>query len=599
MSRSAGRIGWMLVWAVVFCDIGTSVYYAPGILWSSAGDRAGIYVLSTLVAFVLLSVKVVEVTRRFSSGGGVVSVADKAFGPWFGCAGGQLILVDYFLTVAISVAAAVYYVGGLVPLGGSVVPAAIACLVALAALNIIGLKESALVSTVLAVGAFVVNLLVIGTAVARAPAEVLLSIPRTFAGLASVPPGELLVGYAGAWLAFSGLESLSQLAPAMRDLQATPRRGMTAVVATVLLTAPILTFLTVASLSPEVKTAHSERFVAELAAVWGGHGLEIAVVLTASTLLLLAANTAIAGNYHVQAALTRREFLPAGLSALSHRFQTPYRAIVLSTAVPAFVLLAVGGDMTRLGELYAFGLLGSFTLMSAGIDVLRWRDGERGGMFWLGVATSIAVALAFLVNLVAKPHATAFGSGLLLLGLLVAAGTRTGWFERVVAKIPRMAPPREVLRGAEVPFYTVAQARALGLEATPGILVATRGATRKIFREACDRARSRGQSRLYLVYVDEVPGLFYPQLAAPTPEGLTVLDAGCTFIRELGLEPVPVWGLSHSAPGTVVDIAETLGVDTLVIGATQRTFLWHALRGKFIQELRRLLPAEIRLIVVG
>jgi nucleotide-binding universal stress UspA family protein len=78
-----------------------------------------------------------------------------------------------------------------------------------------------------------------------------------------------------------------------------------------------------------------------------------------------------------------------------------------------------------------------------------------------------------------------------------------------------------------------------------------------------------------------------------------VLDAGCAVIRELGLEPAPVWGLSHSAPATVVDIAETLGCDTVIIGATQRTVLWHALRGKFIQELLRLLPAEIRLIVVG
>ena len=87
--------------------------------------------------------------------------------------------------------------------------------------------------------------------------------------------------------------------------------------------------------------------------------------------------------------------------------------------------------------------------------------------------------------------------------------------------------------------------------------------------------------------------------AKPTPEGITVLEAGCSMIRELGVEPVPVWGLSHSAAGAVAEAAEACACDTVVIGATQRTLLWQALRGRFIQEALRQLPAEIRLVVVG
>jgi amino acid transporter/nucleotide-binding universal stress UspA family protein len=598
MSRSAGRIGWLFVWAVVFCDIGSSVYYVPGVLFGNAGDRAWIFVLATLLAFLLLCIKVVEVTRRFSAGGGVVSVADKAFGPWWGCAGGQLIMVDYFLTVAISAVCAVYYVDSVIPLGAFVLPITVGCLAVLAGLNIVGIKESALVATVLAGSAFVVNLVVIVIALLRVPPEVIAGIPGELSGLAALSPTQMLTGYAGAFLAFSSLESLSQLAPAMRDLGNTPRRGMIAVAISVVLTAPALTFLATASLPASVQAVSSAQLVSVLASVWGGFGLQLAVVLTACALLLLAANTAIIGNYHVQLALTKRDFLPAGLGALSHRFQTPYRAILLGTVVPAIVLVTVHGDLHELGELYAFGLLGSLALMSVGIDVLRYRDGERGGMFALGVVTSAAVLVAFAANLVFKPGATVFGGGLTAFGMAIAVGTQTGWFERTVSRLPRMAPPREVER-ADVPFYTVAQARELPADGGPGILVASRGATRKIFREACDRAKSRGQSRVYLLYVDEIPGLFYPQLAAPTPEGLTVLAAGCEVIRDLGVEAVPVWGLSHSAPGTVVDAAESLGCDTLVIGATQRTFLWHALRGRFIQELLGLLPAHVRLIVVG
>ncbi|MFZ5481930.1 MAG: amino acid permease [Myxococcota bacterium] len=598
MSRAAGRIGWFLVWAVVFCDIGTSVYYVPGILYGATGDRAGFFVVSTMLAFLLLCVKEVEVTRRFPSGGGVVALADRAFGPWWGCLGGQLIMVDFFLTVAISAASGVYYVSSVAHLGGLVLPVTLVCLAILCGLNIVGIKESARVSTVLALGAFLVNLGVLGFTFANAPAEVWARFPAEFADLGNLTPWHALVGYSGAWLAFSGLESMSQIAPAMRDLGDTPRRGMIAVALSFLLTAPMLTFMSTFSLPAEVKAADSEHFISELAGIWGGHGPKLAVVVTAASLLLFAANTAIIGNYHVQVALTRREFLPAGLGALSHRFQTPYRAILLCTLVPAVVLVLSGGNMATLGGLYAFGLLGAFTLSSIGIDVLRWRDGERGLNFWIGVLTSVAVVVAFVVNLVAKPGATAFGGGLTVIGMLVAAGTRGGWWERALTKIPRMAPPLEV-ETQEVEFLTLEKALQRGRDEVPGILVAARGASRKLVREAADRAKARGQDQLYLLYVDEVPGLFYPQLAAPTPEGLTVIESSSQYIREAGLRPVPLWGLSHSAAATVAEYAEALGCDTVVIGATQRTFLWHALRGKFIQDLLRHLPGSIRLIVVG
>jgi amino acid transporter len=601
MSRSAGRIGWFLAWAVVFCDIGTSVYYVPGILYGSTGDRAGFFVLATLVAFVLLAVKYVEVTRRFPSGGGVVSVADEALGPWWGAVGGQLIMVDYFLTVAISAVSGVYYVDSMWGLAGNVVPWTLGCLAVLCVLNIIGVKESATASLALAVVALAVDLAVIGTSLWQLPAETWSTLVAQAGSLRELTPWQALVGYSGAWLAFSGLESISQLSPAMRDLGPTPRKGMIAVVISVLLTAPALTFLSTLSLDAHVKAAESERFISELGAAWGGVGLKAAVVLSASTLLLFAANTAIIGNYHVMMALRRRQFLPDFLGALSHRFQTPHRAIVLCVAVPIGVIVFAGGNMTLLGELYAFGLLGAFILTSIGVDVLRWRDGERGGTFWLGIVTTLLVAAAFGVNLVAKPMATAFGSTLAGVGLVVGWATRTGRFDALVERIPRLSPPREV-ESAEVVFKTIEQARDLAEATTataPNILVASRGATRKIFKEACERAKQRGLDHVFLIYVDEVPGLFYPELAAPTPEGLTVLEAGTAMIESLGMKSVPVWALGHSAAGLVVDAAEAVRADTVVIGATHRTFLWTALRGKFIADLVGQLPKTIRLVVIG
>jgi len=598
MSRNAGRIGWFLVWAVVFCDIGTSVYYVPGLLYATTGDKAGFFVAATMAAFVLMCIKEVEVTRRFPSGGGVVSLAHEAFGPWWGCLGGQLILVDFFLTVAISATSGVWYIDSVLHLGDWLVPTVMMCLGLLCTLNIIGIKESAFVSLFLACAAMIVDLLVIGATLWHAPPSFYARFLEEGRNLAALPPVDALKGYAGAWLAFSGLESMSQLAPAMRDTNETPRRGMIAVVISVLLIAPTLTFFSTFSLEAALKQAESERFISELAAVWGGAGLKLAVVLTASALLMFAANTAIIGAYHVQLALQRRNFLPESLGALSQRYQTPWRAIILCTLVPALVILAVKGDMLLLGDLYAFGLLGAFVLSSVGIDLLRWKDGQRGTGFALGVLTSAAVIVAFAVNLVAKPMATAFGGTVTVIGLIIAHGTSTGWINRWLEKIPGFVPP-DISESTEWTFLSIEQARSLPRDAMPGVIVASRGATRKIFQEATDRAHARGLRRVFLVYVDEVPGLLFPQLARPTPEGTTVLEAGCAVIRELGMEPVPVWGLSHSAAGAVAEAADACGCDTVVIGATQRTLLWQALRGRFIQEAKRQLPEHIRLVVVG
>lgn len=271
-------------------------------------------------------------------------------------------------------------------------------------------------------------------------------------------------------------------------------------------------------------------------------------------------------------------------------------AIALSTIVPAVVLVAVQDDMALLGELYAFGLLGAFLLTSLGIDVLRWRDGKRGAMFWMGVFTTAAIVLAFGVNLWSKPLATAFGGGLTGLGMVIGHGTRNGWIDRLIHRLPRTSPPTDVERG-EGTFLTISAAAAQRVE--HGVLVASRGANRKLFKEAAERALARGLDRVFLIYIDEVPGLFYPGLAAPTPEGLTVLETGTQILEKYGVRAVPVWALAHDAAATVADACETLGCDTIVIGATQRTIVWQALRGKFIQELVQQLDGSVRVIVVG
>ncbi len=109
------RLGPFLCWAVVFADIGTSIYYVPGILYGTVGKLAGFFVMLTMTVFILLTFKYVEVTYRFPQGGGVVTVAAKALNHWFGALGGMFILVDYFLTAAISCLSGMLYLSVVLP----------------------------------------------------------------------------------------------------------------------------------------------------------------------------------------------------------------------------------------------------------------------------------------------------------------------------------------------------------------------------------------------------------------------------------------------------------------------------------------------------
>src|ERR1700694_763144 len=139
-----GNLGAFLCWAVVFADIGTSIYYVPGILYGPFGNRAAIFVLMTLCVFVLLCVKYAEVTWRYPEGGGVVNVSSQALHPFAGLLGGLFILVDYFLTAALSALSGALYLAVVMPsLMPWVLHATVGALIALGILNFLGIKESA------------------------------------------------------------------------------------------------------------------------------------------------------------------------------------------------------------------------------------------------------------------------------------------------------------------------------------------------------------------------------------------------------------------------------------------------------------------------
>ena len=422
-----GNLGAFLCWAVVFADIGTSIYYVPGILYGPFKSRAALFVLMTLFVFVLLCVKYAEVTWRYPEGGGVVNVSSQALHPFAGLLGGLFITVDYYLTAALSALSGIFYLAVVAPeIASMVLQLTVAALVGLAVLNLLGIKESARTTAIFAVAAAGGQLaVVVATALYLGPT----GIAHTFDAVAHGAPLTLqtvVVGYGAAFLAFSGLESIAQLAPAMREpRRRTAYRAMGGVVLTMAITSPLLTLW-----STTLLTARDDpnQFISILGAHTAGHWLGNYVAVSGSILLIFASNTAIIGAYHVFIALARMGFLPRALERRNRRRLTPHWAILAAVAMPVAIVILANANVNLLGDLYAFGLLGTFVLTCVSLDVVRWREYRRWtpgriALFAVGVLTTVLVIIAWAVNLFSKPMATKFGGGLAVVGLVIGLAT--------------------------------------------------------------------------------------------------------------------------------------------------------------------------------
>jgi amino acid transporter/nucleotide-binding universal stress UspA family protein len=607
-TKDTRQLNWFLAWAVVFCDIGTSVYYVPGILYSHVRDATPFFVLLTTGGFILLSLKYIEISWRNPEGGGVVTITTKAFGPMWGCLGGMLIIVDYFLTTAISAVAGFEYIGSaFTVLDAHVVLLACSGVGMLAALNIVGVRESATVSLIMASAAFFVNLLVVFAAVLVMDGSQWSTVLGHLGTGRGISHYEILVGFSSAWLAFSGLESISQLSPTMRfPLRRTARRAMIAVIITMIVTSPVLTALSIGLLPEHLKAAESERFISELGRVLGGLGLQLAVVVSASSLLLFAANTAIIGSYHVFLALVNGGFMPRLIAMRNPTFNTPHVAVGIATIVPISVILFSRGEMKLLGDMYAFGLLGAFVFSSLSLDMIRWRLGRRDPGFWIGVFTTLMVMLAWGTNLIEKPLATYFGGTVTAAGMLVAVGVRRAWFLDLLVQVPfiqrlqaRAYRASEDLVEDELKgLMTLAEAVEVKPLYSSSTLLAIRDEAPRLIQEGITRAKGRGEKALYCIYVEEWPGLFAGATPhVPNEEGLRTLRAALQLVREKNIEIIPIWAVSHNAAEAIANAAKALDVDAIIIGASRRSAFYHMLRGHVVKGLMKKLPRDCHLII--
>ncbi|MDN5758604.1 MAG: APC family permease [Tomitella sp.] len=382
-------------------DAVSSVAYAPEeifLVLSLAGISA--YAYTTWIGLAVAVVMVVVVTsyrqnvRAYPSGGGDFEVTTKNLGPSAGLTVASALLVDYVLTVAVSIAAAVSNIGAAIPVVGRHKAAfAVLAIIVLAAANMRGLREAGKTFAIptyifiVSVGAMLVWGLVDAFALgADLHAE---SADFTMRSDNSHLYGVALVflvarAFSSGCAALTGVEAISNGVPAFRKPKS--KNAATTLLMLGGIAIAMLMGIIVLAQKAGVKIAENpdsqlvgtpdgyeqKTMIAQLAgAVFDGFPPGFYLVTGATALiLLLAANTAFNGFPVLASVLAQHSYLPRQLYTRGDRLVFSNGILFLALAAIAFVV-AFGAQVTSLIQLYIVGVFISFTLSQAGM-VRHW-----------------------------------------------------------------------------------------------------------------------------------------------------------------------------------------------------------------------------------
>ncbi len=596
--RGVGHLGPLLAWAIVFADIGTSVFYVPAILYAEVGALAPWFVLVVAVAFIFVAAGHLEIAHRYPKGGGGVAAATEAFGPRVGVMSGALMVSAYLLTIAISAVTALHYIAAIQPFAYEIPVLSVVAILILGFLNWIGVRELSRLALAFALATLALELTLAVAVVAKVDPTTWLGLRGQLTQMAGERWDEAAAGFAAAWLAFSGLESLGQLAPALRE----PRRRVIRIVAGLVVVSLVGTVPAFTAIAIEgARAAHVENQPALLAAVaeiYGGRALLVMISLCGAGFLLVAANVAFIGCYNVFKAVGELGYLPAALAARNKRFGTPRGAIIVITLAAILLVVVTGGGLLSLGKIFAFGLLGSYAITSISLDVIAWREKRRGLRLLVGAIATLALLFPWVTSWLTKPRATLYGILVTGIQLGIAFVTHRGWIRSGRFGYLRAASAERAAAGPGAQeVVTLEEAVELRAAYPSTTMVALRGRNHNLCREAARRARGAGDAAVVLIVVDEVPGLFFPPRTGPSDDALEVLEGAVADIADEKMAAVPVWRLAHDAGASIAEAAEALGIRCVFMGTTARSAVWQFLRGNVLKRLLRELPEPVHVVI--
>lgn len=406
----------------------------------------------TLAITALLALLVVSYTQVIAAhpdGGGAYAVSKRSLGRWPALLAAASLVVDYVLTVAVSLAAGAASLASIFPsLANHVLAVALISLAVLTAVNMFGIAESAklLMVPVTVFVVSVVAVIVIGIVDPHTKAHIGKSL-APFHATEAVGIILLLKAFANGCSALTGIEAIANGVPAFKEPRS--RTAQRTEVLLGCLLGAMLVGLAVVVHIHHVEPRGGVTILSQLTAGSLGKGWAFYVSNLAVTIVLgVAANTSFGGLPVLMSLLARDHRLP---HVFYLRAEHPvYRGGILALAAAAAVLLvAVDAKINELIPLYAIGVFVGFTLSQVGL-VRFWRE-QRPHLWQLRVSVN-AVGAVFTGLAVVVFLATKFLAGawvvVVAVPLLVFLFARTEVYYKVVARELRLGltPPMPVKR---------------------------------------------------------------------------------------------------------------------------------------------------------
>ena len=444
--------------AVLSSDALSSVAYATEeilkvlVLAGSAVLSGSIWIAGAITLLLLIiTLSYQQTIRAYPNGGGAYIVAHANLGVYPGLVAAAALMIDYVLTVTVSIASGVdnlISIPALQPLRYYTVEICVVFVVLIMLANLRGVRESGRIFMI-PTYAFILSIFVM-IAVGfykQTTGQIHASVPSI---QAAEPLGLFLIlrAFSQGCTALTGVEAISNGVPAFKVPEWKNARMTMLYMGSIL----GLMFLGITHLANvyHIVPQDKETVISQLAHNVLGNGLLYNFVQIATLLvLLLAANTSYADFPRLSSLLARDGFLPRQLSLLGERLVYS-NGIVMLSIFGAVLLILFKGSVDRLISLYAIGVFTSFTLSQAGM-VRHWFKERLPG--WqasaaMNGAGAIATALVFTVILSTKFMAGAWVVVIaipLLVGLFLAIHRH---YEYVTKRLsledvePTIYPPR-------------------------------------------------------------------------------------------------------------------------------------------------------------
>ena len=455
------------LFSIAYGDVGSSIYYALGVVALAAAGATPVALGLAGIIFVFTALSYAEGTAMFPESGGSASFARHGFNDFTGFIAGWGLMFGYIVTIAISSFAIPSYLGLFwMPLKTSPVvmtTCAMSIVALLMTINIIGVRESSILNITLALLDLATQALLITLAVLFFfnPQIILERIVNYWPS-----PQDLLFGIAIAAIAFTGLETISQMAEETKRPEVRAPRAlviMTVVILVVFAGISVSAFSTMPptelvknwSTDPIAGIASklSQGMVpTEIAAQWSNieiyqvffRGiiagvqafLPVLVAILAATILIIATNAGLLGISRLSFSLSRAKLVPTIMGKVHPKFKTPYFSIIIFTII-AIALQSPGffvpNMFSNLGGLYAFGSMMSFALAHASILALRIKQPDKPRPFRLGLNIKVkgyylpltailgllGTSMTWVVVVIMQPYSRWVGFAWIALGLVI------------------------------------------------------------------------------------------------------------------------------------------------------------------------------------